>query len=63
MAGLENEMAADSGRGRLRASDADREQVVGTLKAAYVHGLVSKQAFVTRVSRDVRFANLRRSWP
>ena len=33
MAGLENEMAA--GSGRLRASDADREHVVDTLKAAY----------------------------
>ena len=36
MAGLENEMAAGSGRGRLRASHADREHVIGTLKAAYV---------------------------
>jgi hypothetical protein len=51
MAGLENEMAADSGRGRLRASDADREHVVGTLKAAYVHGLVTKDEFDTRVSQ------------
>ena len=42
MAGLENGMTADSGRGRLRASDADREHVVGTLKAAYVYGLVTK---------------------
>jgi hypothetical protein len=51
MAGLENEMAADSGRGRLRASDADREHVVGTLKAAYVHGLVTKDEFDARVSQ------------
>jgi hypothetical protein len=51
MAGLENEMAADSGRGRLRASDADREHVVGTLKAAYVHGLVSKDEFDAKVSQ------------
>jgi hypothetical protein len=51
MAGLENEMAADSGRGRLRASHADREQVVGTLKAAYVHGLVTKDEFDARVSQ------------
>jgi hypothetical protein len=51
MAGLENGMAADSGRGRLRASDADREHVVGTLKAAYVHGLVTKDEFDARVSQ------------
>jgi Domain of unknown function (DUF1707) len=50
MAGLENEMAPGSGRGRLRASDADREHVVGTLKAAYVHGLVTKDEFDARVS-------------
>jgi len=51
MAGLENEMAAGSGRGRLRASDADREHVVGTLKAAYVDGLVTKDEFDARVSQ------------
>ena len=51
MAGLENGMAADSGRGRLRASDADREHVVGTLKAAYVRGLVTKDEFDARVSQ------------
>ncbi len=51
MAGIENEMAADSGRGRLRASHADRERVVGTLKAAYVHGLVTKDEFDERVSQ------------
>jgi hypothetical protein len=51
MAGLENEMAADSGRGRLRASDADREHVVDTLKAAYVYGLVTKDEFDARVSQ------------
>jgi len=51
MAGLENEMAADSGRGRLRASHADREHVVGTLKAAYVRGLVTKDEFDARVSQ------------
>ncbi len=51
MTGLENEMAADGGRGRLRASDADREHVVRTLKAAYVHGLVAKDEFDARVSQ------------
>ena len=44
-------MAADRGRGRLRASHADREQVVGTLQAAYVHGLVTKDEFDARVSQ------------
>ncbi|MGH3120757.1 MAG: DUF1707 SHOCT-like domain-containing protein [Streptosporangiaceae bacterium] len=44
-------MAAGSGRGRLRASHADREHVVGTLKAAYVHGLVTKDEFDARVSQ------------
>jgi hypothetical protein len=38
MTGLEHEMAAGGGRGRLQASDADRERVIGTLKAAYVYG-------------------------
>jgi Domain of unknown function (DUF1707) len=51
MAGLEHEMAAGSGRGRLRASRADRERVIDTLKAAYAYGLVSKDEFDTRVSQ------------
>jgi hypothetical protein len=51
MPGLEHEMAAGGGRGRLRASDADREDVIGTLKAAYVYGLVTKDEFDARVSQ------------
>jgi len=51
MAGLEHEMAAGRGRGRLRASDADRERVIDTLKAAYVYGLVTKDEFDARVSQ------------
>src|SRR5215469_14755908 len=51
MAGLEHEMAAWDGRGRLRASDADREHVIDTLKAAYVYGLVTRDEFDARVSR------------
>jgi Domain of unknown function (DUF1707) len=51
MAGLEPEMAAGGGRGRLRASHADRERVIGTLKAAYSYGLVTKDEFDARVSQ------------
>jgi len=31
-----------AGRGRLRASDADREQVIDVLKAAFVQGRLTK---------------------
>jgi hypothetical protein len=51
MAGLEHEMAAGGGRGRLRASHADRERVIGTLTAAYAYGLVTKDEFDARVSQ------------
>ena len=51
MAGLEHEMAAGGDRGRLRASHADRERVIDTLKAAYVYGLVTKDEFDARVSQ------------
>jgi hypothetical protein len=51
MAGPEHEMAAGDGRSRLRASHADRERVIDTLKAAYVYGLVTKKEFDTRVSQ------------
>jgi Domain of unknown function (DUF1707) len=51
MAGLEHEMAAGSGCGGLRASHADRERVIGTLKAAYAYGLVTKDEFDARVSQ------------
>lgn len=49
MAGPEHEMPAEHGRGRLRASHADRERVIDTLKAAYVYGLVTKEEFEARV--------------
>lgn len=51
MAGLEHEMPAGGGVGRLRASDTDREQVIDTLKAAYTYGLVTKDEFDARVSQ------------
>ncbi len=38
-------------RGRMRASHADREQVIGTLKAAFVQGRLAKDEFDLRVSQ------------
>ncbi|MBV9094323.1 MAG: DUF1707 domain-containing protein [Streptosporangiaceae bacterium] len=38
-------------RGPLRASDADREQVIDSLKAAFVHGRLAKDEFDVRVGR------------
>ncbi len=43
--------AAAAGRGRLRASDADREQVIDTLKAAFVQGMLAKDEFDRRVGQ------------
>jgi Domain of unknown function (DUF1707) len=40
-----------AGRGHLRASHADREQVVGTLKAAFVQGMLAKDEFDVRVGQ------------
>jgi hypothetical protein len=51
MGGPGYEMAAGDGRGRLRASHADRERVIGTLKAAYVYGLLTKDELDERVSQ------------
>lgn len=53
MAGLGHEMAAGGDRGRLRASHADREYFIDTLKAAYVYGLVTKDEFDARVSQTL----------
>ena len=44
-----DELAAD--RGYLRVSDAEREQVIGTVKAAFVHGMLAKDEFDLRVSQ------------
>jgi hypothetical protein len=46
--GDEGEAAAP---GRLRASPADREQVIGTLKAAFVQGVLDKDEFDLRVGQ------------
>jgi Domain of unknown function (DUF1707) len=43
--------AGARGRGHLRASHADRERVVGTLKAAFVAGMLAKDEFDLRVSQ------------
>jgi hypothetical protein len=61
-AGPGDEIAAGkAGRGHLRASHADRENVIGTLKAAFVQGMLAKdeldarvgQAFASRTFADL----------
>ena len=52
MVGPGDEIAAGAdGRGRLRASHADREQVIEVLKAAFVHGRLDRDEFDLRVGR------------
>ena len=53
MAGPGDEIAAAEGRGRggLRASHADREQVIGTLEAAFVQGRLTEDELGARVDR------------
>jgi hypothetical protein len=52
VAGPGDEIAAGAGgRGRLRASHADREQVIDVLKAAFVHGQLDRDEFDLRVGR------------
>ncbi len=43
--------AGAGGRGHLRASHADREQVIITLKAAFVQGMLAKDEFDLRVAQ------------
>ncbi len=40
-----------AGRGSLRASDADREQVIEVLKAAFAHGGLVKDEFEARIGQ------------
>jgi hypothetical protein len=40
-----------AGRSRLRASDADRDQVIDVLKAAFVQGRLAKDEFALRVGQ------------
>ena len=52
MAGPGDEIAAGTGgRGRLRTSRADREQVIEVLKAAFVQGRLDRDEFDLRVGR------------
>jgi DUF1707 SHOCT-like domain len=52
MAGPGDEKAAAAMvRGHLRASHADREQVIGTLKAAFVQGRLTKDEFDARIGQ------------
>jgi hypothetical protein len=44
---------AAAGRGDLRASHADREQVIGTLKAAFVEGMLTKDELDLRVGQTL----------
>ncbi len=45
--------AATVGRGRFLASHADREQVIDTLKTAFVQGLLAKDEFDLRVGQTL----------
>jgi hypothetical protein len=47
----DNTAAGAGDRGHLRASHADREQVIGVLKAAFVAGMLAKDEFDARVSQ------------
>jgi Domain of unknown function (DUF1707) len=52
MAGPGDDITAGAeARGPLRASHADREQVIETLKAAYVQGMLAKDEFDLRVGQ------------
>jgi Domain of unknown function (DUF1707) len=52
MAGPGDEIGPGAGgRGHLRASHADREQVIGSLKAAFVQGMLAKDEFDLRVGQ------------
>jgi hypothetical protein len=54
MAGAGDEIAARAaGRGHLRASHADREQVIGILKAAFVQGMLAKDELDLRVGQTL----------
>ena len=49
------QMPAAVGRGYLRASHADREQVIGILKAAFIQGRLTKGELDVRVGQPLTF--------
>ncbi len=49
MAEPRDQMPAAAGSGCFRASNADREWAIGTLKAAFVQGMLAKEEFDLRV--------------
>jgi hypothetical protein len=49
--GDETAAVASPGGGRFRASHADREQVIGTLKAAFVQGRLTEDELAARADR------------
>ncbi len=53
MAEPPDQMPAAAGRGHLRASHADREQVVGMLKTAFVQGRLTKDELDMRVGQTL----------
>lgn len=54
MAGSGDEIAGPAGHGDLRASDADREQVIAVLKAAFVYGRLSLDELDLRVGQALK---------
>jgi hypothetical protein len=51
IAGPGDAASEDRSRGELRASHADREQVIGRIKAAFVQGMLAKDEFDQRVGQ------------
>ena len=51
MAEPRDQIPATAGHGHLRASHADREQVIGVLKAAFVQGMLAKDEFSLRMGQ------------
>jgi hypothetical protein len=51
MAGSGDEIAPGAAGRRLRASHADRDQVIDVLKAAFIQGMLDKDEFDLRVAR------------
>jgi hypothetical protein len=52
-AGWGDEPAAGPGRGQMRASHADREQIIDVLKAAFVQGRLTRDEFDARIGHTL----------